>query len=158
MSKQSLLETLTDFYTLCYHEARNVRFLVRDGYANAENYVTLQGLPANRNDAWSILQPVRQKATRALMAIEVREVFEQRFKLGLRDLVILFRNQGWYHSSRGGNKWAEIASTVNLLGVALENGDIDNARSISLQLMKMQHNNGNVIAKLHQLDQTLGKG
>jgi hypothetical protein len=155
MSETDVLETLADFCALCYHEARNVRFLIRKGFANADKYGPLRELSTDRYEAWRALQSIRWKARRDGTAVGVKRLFEQRFRIGLPDLVILFQNQGWRHSSRGGNQWANIASTVSDLGRALEDRDLERADAICLQLAKIRHNNGYALEKLRELDKWL---
>ena len=67
----------------------------------------------------------------------------------------LFGNQGWRHSARGGNQWANIARAVAELGAALDRGDPDNARDLLLRLPEMHHNTGLVGSKLRELDRSL---
>jgi len=55
----NFIPALADLSTLLYHEGRNVRHLVRAGYASAEQYQILVSLPRNRYEAWAALQPVR---------------------------------------------------------------------------------------------------
>jgi len=148
------LEAFADFSSLLYHEARNVRHLV-PRCASREKYQKLLILPRKRKEAWAELQPIRQKARHATTTAQVRQMFEQRFELRLRDLVDLFRNPGWHHSTLGGNRWADIASAVSDLSVALDQGNLDNARNLLLKLMEMRHNTGILGDKLRDLDQSL---
>jgi len=148
------LEAFADFSLLLYHEARNVRHLV-PRYASREKYQKLLILPRKREEAWAKLQPIRQKARHAATAAQVRQMFEQRFELRLRDLEDLFQNPGWHHSALGGNRWADIASTVSDLSVALDEGNLDNARNLLLKLMEMRHNTGILGDKLRELDRSL---
>jgi hypothetical protein len=155
MSESEILETFTDFCSLCYHEARNVRFLIRQGFANADKHGILRELPTDRYEAWRAIQPIRMKAKRDGTVVGVKRLFEERFRIGLPDLVVLFQNQGWRNSSRGGNQWANIASAVSDLGLALESRDWGRVQAINQQLLKIRHNNGNALEKLRELDQWL---
>ena len=152
------LEAFADLSMLLYHEARNVRHLVREGYASAETYQGLLKISGKKYVAWQEVQPIRQRARRAETAARVRQVFEPQFALGLPDLVVLFQNPGWHSaSSRGGNPWENIARAVDDLSAKLDKGDWDNARNLILLLVRMRHNIGVVGDKLQDLDQNLSQ-
>lgn len=155
MSEPELVETFVDFCSLCYHEARNVRFLIKKGFVNPDKFGLLRELPQDRYEAWHALQPIRLRAKRDETVVGTKRLFQERFRIGLSDLVILFQNQGWRHSSRGGNQWANIVSAVSDLDRELENRDLKHASAISLQLANIRHNNGNALEKLRELDQWL---
>jgi len=150
-----MLAALSDLFALLYHEARNVRHLVREKHASEEEYRALISLPTNRNKAWAQLQTVRRDARDAKEVSGIRRVFEVRFGLGLPDLVDLFGNPGWRHSGLGGNQWASIALAVGDLSSELDGGNFDRARELLLQTMEMRHNNGIVRDKLRDLDSPL---
>lgn len=94
MSEPEFVETFVDFCSLCYHEVCNVRFLIKKGFANADKFGLLRELPQDRYEAWRALQPIRRRAKRDETVVVVKRLFEQRFRVGLSDLVILFQNQG----------------------------------------------------------------
>jgi hypothetical protein len=149
-------ESFADFLALLYHEARNVRHLIRAGRASASAYAPLTtGLPTNRYEAWRTIQDARSNARQAGTAVACAEIFEQSFRLSLRDLIILFENDGWKHSARGGNQWATIATAVTELYHALEGGDADRTNRLVSAITEIRHNTGIVRDKLLDLDMSL---
>src|SRR3989442_15115044 len=55
-AKADLMELLADGLALVYHEARNVRFLIRASVIPATGWEKLVALPTNRVDAWKKIQ------------------------------------------------------------------------------------------------------
>lgn len=88
-------------------------------------------------------------------AAQARREFDQRFGLGLQDLMELFDNQGWRDSARGGNQWANIARAVVELDAALDRSEFALARDLLVLLREMRHNTGLVGSKLRELDRSL---
>jgi hypothetical protein len=155
MKRSSLVSELADFCTLCYHEARNVRFLIKEGLVDADKYGLLRELSTNRCKAWAELQSIRQKAGKSEQADQELHLFEERFGLGLQDLVELFENGRWRASAFGGNKWKDITTAVKELSVILEGAD-----RLAQHISEMPHNTTaltgkNVGAKLRELDECI---
>jgi hypothetical protein len=162
MKRSSLVSELADFCTLCYHEARNVRFLIKEGLVDANKYGLLRDLPTNRRKAWAELQPIRQKADKSEKAAQVLHLFEERFGLGLQDLVELFENGGWRASAFGGNKWKDITGAVKELSGILDGPEVDRAHRLVQHISEMPHNTTavagkNVGAKLRELDECIAR-
>ena len=85
-----------DLVTLAFHEARNVRHLVRDSKLEKAPFrMLIDGLPSDREEAWRQLQSLRTKARKCETAKAAEAVFQKRFKLSLDDLVRLSWNPGW---------------------------------------------------------------
>jgi len=148
-----------DFVTLAFHEARNVRHLVRDGKLQKTPFrVLIDGLPADRDEAWRELQRLRAKAGGAPTAAAAEAVFRRRFSLSLEDLVKLSASQHWAGSRRGGNKWAEIDRAVMRLRDAIDAHDHGQVAELFVFLPKMEHNTGNLGDKLKSLDEANRKG
>jgi hypothetical protein len=84
------------YLTLAFHEARNVRHLVSAGLLEKSAFrMLIDGLPANRIEAWRFLQPFRRKASEAPTGAEAESVFRNKFELSLEDLVVLSSNPHW---------------------------------------------------------------
>jgi hypothetical protein len=145
------IEMLADATALAYHEARNVRFLIRDGFLSPEGWVRLRDLPANRLEAWRRLHPVRCRARDEVSSPGVFDVFETEFGRSLGDLRELFSNEGWRHSGAyGGHAWLGIVAAIEALGAA---SDPATAATAVTQLRLAAHNNGHLREKLRGLDQ-----
>ena len=85
-----------DPVTLTFHEARNVRHLVRDGKLEKAQFRMLtDGLPTGRDDAWARTSVPQSEAWEAETAQAAEAVFRRRFKLSLEDLVRLFSSPHW---------------------------------------------------------------
>lgn len=59
------LSILIDYTTLVYHEARNVRHLLRAHHIEPNDWKYLIALPVNRNKAWEALQDTPRAAKQA---------------------------------------------------------------------------------------------
>jgi hypothetical protein len=148
----SPLSAFVDYVTLTYHEARNVRHLIRAGHIALGTYQTLTNLPTNREDAWGALQDTRSAAKKASSANAVEAIFQRTFGPGLEDLVLLFDNPNWRHSARGGNRWAYITRALIDLRDAIDSDNVANASELLATLPYMRHNTGVVMSKLRDLD------
>jgi len=150
--EMNMLVDLTDFVTLVYHEARNVRHLARAGIVNPADWKYLIALPTNRHEAWAALQTVRRSAQAEIGAGGVLRQFHTRFHVALPQLEELFSNPAWRHSSYGGNAWLGITGSVRRLADCLEHGRDEEAADILEIVKRAQHNTGTVAEKLRRLD------
>ena len=158
MAKQSSNPTwvLPDYVSLLYHEARNVRHLIRAGHISAEGWEKIVSLPNNRDEAWKVIQPFRNSAKEMESASECLRVFEQRFEANLSALQEMFEDPNWRHAKMyGGNAWAQIAATVSKLVQAIQSGQSSDQDAALDALRYAEHNTGTVEAKLQKLDASL---
>ena len=151
------LNQYVSYLCLVYHEARNVRHLVKAGHVDSEPYRQLwETLPTNRYKAWAALQPLCRDAIQRL-GLSAHLLFELRFRLSLGQLVELFDNPGWKHSPLGGNQWRDTTRAVAELRDALGHAaigfdDPEHAARLLRDLPEMRHNTGSVRDKLRDLD------
>jgi hypothetical protein len=150
------LARLADYVALVYHEARNVRHLIRAQASEPEQWKYLVALPVNRDKAWQALQGARAQARRTHSTAGVLQVFERRFRVSLPQLVALYGNQAWRNQPYGGNAWKAIAELVQKLVVCLEAGRPSEADGLLKALRIVRHNTGALIEKLARLDGGLG--
>jgi hypothetical protein len=158
MAEQSShpIRALSDYASLLYHEARNVRHLIRAGHISVEGWEKIVSLPNNRDEAWKIIQPFRSSAKRTESASECLRVFEQRFDADLSALQEMFADANWRHAKLyGGNAWAQIAAIVSELVQAIRSGKTFDQDAALNALRYAEHNTGNVEAKLQKLDASL---
>jgi len=153
---QTEADQFVSYVCLLYHEARNVRHLVKQGYLEREPYRRLcDSLATNRYLAWGQLQPIRAEATGKDWTMAYL-TFGQHFNgLLLWDLEALFGNPHWTHSSVGGNRWREIArAVIDLLEAAVSavSPSVEDAARLLKEIPLMHHNNGTVEEKLADLD------
>lgn len=146
---------LIDYVALVYHEARNVRHLIRKRAVEPESWKCLRGLPVNRNKAWKALQDIRSEAQKAGTVRAALLPFKRGFKVTLEQLQGLYDNPAWRDADYGGNAWKAITELVRRLAVALENGQSDEVSGLLAMLSQAQHNNGSLTTKLRQLDEAL---
>ncbi|MGO9272643.1 MAG: hypothetical protein ACLQOO_20815 [Terriglobia bacterium] len=146
---RSEIAEFATYVTLAYHEARNVRHLVRAGYLNeARHRLLITGMPTNREEAWKALEPLRREAANAVSARAAENVFRRRFDLSLEDLVAISENPHWSGTQRGGNRWAQINRALIELRAAIDQKDERRANELLDQLPSMRHNTGLLGAKL----------
>lgn len=150
------LARFADYVALVYHEARNVRHLIRAGAAGSEDWKHLVALPVKRDSAWQALQEVRAQARLAKDVPAILQVFERRFHVSLSSLVTLYGNQAWRSQPYGGNAWERIAELVRRLAERLEAGNIPEADGLFEALRTSKHNTGTFIEKLSRLDRAVG--
>jgi hypothetical protein len=151
------IRELSDYVSLLYHEARNIRHLISDGHVKKEGWEKIVSLPRNRDKAWRIIQPFRISAKQAASASECLHVFEQRFDKDIEALQKMFNAPNWKHAKfYGGNAWAHIAGTVSDLVQAINSGRTPEMDVALDDLRKAEHNTGSVESKLHELDANLG--
>jgi hypothetical protein len=87
-----------------YHEACNVRHLVKKGYPIDPKFLSLRDrLGTNRCQAGKQIRPLRLKACKARAHREIEITFEKQFKLTLDDLVDLYAYPSWEGTPYGGN-------------------------------------------------------
>lgn len=151
------LAWLADYLALVYHEARNVRHLVRDRAVESDQWRYLIALPVNRDGAWRAMQDVRAQARRADSTAGIQQIFERRFRVSLAQLFSLYGSPAWRNQRFGGNAWARIAELVEKLASSLEAGRLSDADELLDALRVARHNTGAVIDKLSRLDQGLGR-
>jgi len=144
-----------DYVTLAYHEARNVRHLVRSGHLEKAPYrLLIDTMPTKRAEAWKKIQSLRREAASATTALEAEHVFRRAFGLSLEGLVALSENSHWSGTQRGGNRWAEIDRALVNLRDAIDTGDRKQTLELLHQLPTMRHNTGYLEEKLHSLDES----
>lgn len=145
--------TFAELVALAYHEARNVRHLVRAGHLDKARYALLiSGMPTNRQEAWKALEPLRRQAATASSAREAETVFQRKFDLWLEDLVVISEDPHWSGTQRGGNRWAEIDRTLIVLRSAIDQQDKKRTTELLEQLPLMSHNTGRLGEKLQLLN------
>lgn len=142
--------TFKDYVALVYHEARNVRHLIRDGHFPAAGWEVITSLPKNRESAWDEVDRLATSLTDD--ASSVIGGFEAHFGKSLDELIEMFENPNWKHAKHyGGNAWARISRRVRKLGDALIAADSDTAPTIERDLEMERHNTGTVRSKLKTL-------
>lgn len=151
-ANEDYFSAFVDYVTLTYHESRNVRHLIKDGHVDPRRYQRLVNLPKNREDAWRELQDFRSAAKKASSARAAEAVFEERLRVGLEDLKVLFENQNWKHSKLGGNRWACIARAVIDLRDAIDCKDVKAVAELVGTIPCMRHNTDGTKSKLRDLD------
>ena len=151
---QEFIGPFADYVTLVYHEARNVRHLVRDGHVEKESYKRIiSSLSENPEIAWQQLQRVRIATKKAKSTKRIEKIFQDRFGKDLEELVVLFRNPEWRHAKlRGGNEWAKVTRAVIEFRDAIETNNVGRASELREYIRGMDHNTGKVEAKLYKLD------
>jgi len=149
------LRIFVDYLALSYHEARNVRHLIRAGHTEPGPYAHILQLSRHREEAWRQLQPLRSMAHLCESAKAAEELFRRRFGLCLEDLANLFANPGWKDSSRGGNQWAYVVRDLIELRQALSVQELDTLSTLLESIPRMPHNNGILSSKLRRLDGAL---
>ncbi|MCA1840046.1 MAG: hypothetical protein ABR507_10360 [Actinomycetota bacterium] len=146
---------LADGLALAYHEARNVRVL--GDFVDLEEWKPLlDRLGTNRLEAWKQIQPTRTSAGKASTAFGALIQFEQVFQKSLIDLADLFANPNWRHASAwGGHAWREVVSILAALAEAIESQCEQTAFLVN-ELIAARHNNGELRAKIVELDSAIG--
>lgn len=146
---------LVDLIALTYHEARNVRYLIKKHEVDAPGYVRLRDLPTNKFKAWAVLSPLRDRARASLEVGSAGSVFEDHFLVTLDDLIVLYKHEAWRDSQTGGNAWDQISRSVKDLGTTMQSGDLDAAEMLADGILQMGHNTGIVGEKLELLEKSL---
>lgn len=150
------MRLFVDVLTLAFHEARNVRHLVKDGkLAKAPFRVLIDGLPTNKYEAWKALQPLRAQAVKAPSAASAEAVFCLRFGLSLEQLAELSSSPHWAGTARGGNQWVKIERAAIALRDAIDNEENSRVADLMVSIPEMRHNTGSVVKKLADLDASI---
>lgn len=150
------LAAFANYLALAYHEARNVRHLVKAGHLDRTSYrLLIDGLSTDRVEAWKQVQPLRRAAAGANSAQEAEGVFQRKFGTSLEQLVILSENVSWSGTQRGGNRWAHINLALLELRNAIDQRHEQRTEELLQQLPTMRHNTGSVGDKLTNLDRCL---
>lgn len=152
------LSSFVDYLCLVYHEARNVRHLIRSSLVEAGRYERLRALPTNRDEAWVSMGALRREAKAHGSAAGAVSVFLRRFGLSPDELLELYRSPHWKSAVIGGNRWAAIADAVVRLGDALDGGQTATALDLLRRIPQMCHNTGQVGEKLRRLLAREGDG
>lgn len=140
------------YVSLLYHEARNVRFLIREGHFQKGEFPVLVSLPTNRDKAWIAMAEVRRDSAAAATIGGAVQYFEDYFRVSLEQLAVLFAHGGWKHSQIGGNAWGRIAEPILELREALDAGDPLRVSRLLGAIPNMSHNTGRVGDKLRSLN------
>lgn len=145
-----------DYVALLYHEARNVRHLVKLGAVSTSDFARLIALPTNKYAAWSEISRMRTKAASGKGEAAIG-IFESAYGVTLGDLAALFARPEWKNNSPGygGNRWTEIAKAVQDLRDVLAQGDSVAAAGLETTIKAMKHNTGIVGDKLSNLNSKL---
>ena len=151
------LGVFVDVLSLAYHEARNVRHLIKAGHISAEGFERLRSLATNRVAAWKQIQSVRQAAMDCESIDGVVALFEGEFQLTIVGLVEIYRNPNWKGAAYGGNRWAEITSAIDLASRLFQAGESGATGELLGRIPLMEHNTGRVGEKLERLDAELGQ-
>lgn len=99
------------YLCLCYHEARNVRHLVKAGYVPPRLFERLRDLPTNKIEAWHAMAPIRAEAAELGTARAASDLFTVRFECSIEQLIELYRNPHW--RSNGGGPAMEPERTIS---------------------------------------------
>jgi hypothetical protein len=143
------ITSFATYVALAFHEARNVRHLVKAGHLDRARYqLLITGMPTNRAEAWKALDPLRRQAANASSAQEAENVFRRKFGLSLEDLAALSENPHWSGSQRGGSRWVLIDRALIELRRAIDEKDEKRTSELLEQLPVMPHNTGFLADKL----------
>lgn len=153
MADRQAISLLADYLTLVYHEARNVRHLIKKGYLSLDPWANLISLPTNRVEAWRSLQTVRREAASAESATAACAVFAARFNVTLEQLVELYMNPAWKNAAAyGGSAWHKPTRLVIAAAEAIDFGDESRALELLRAISASAHNTGLLSSKLQDLD------
>jgi hypothetical protein len=157
ITKTESVKLLADALALVYHEARNARHLVKNGYLLPNGWEQLLSLPTEKFEAWRAVQVVREDAANAITADKAIVQFEKRFGKNLASLSDLYANEHWKHASAfGGHAWRRVTTVIGALGDAIELGNISEIERAVSSLLMARHNNGQIRDKIAELDTTIG--
>ncbi len=145
-----------DYVALMYHEARNVRHLIRDGHFSGNGWEAITFLPTNRTEAWKEISQFIDSLEETEDITVLLERFESHFRKSIDELGSMFANPKWKHAqSYGGNAWARIATKVCTLRDNLISGNVSDVVTLEASLRSESHNTGTVEDKLHSLNSSL---
>lgn len=158
-TQSSALPALADYTALVYHEARNVRHLIKAGCVFGAPWSPLTNLSTNRDMAWQQIQPTRKQARSLAKPSAVLDAFQARFGASLEELLVMYQNANWKHAKAyGGNAWAAITQHVISLADAISRSDHVAIESLLSKLAAASHNTGARADKLRNLDGALPMG
>ena len=150
------LRIFVDGLALIYHEARNVRFLIKDGNLEPDRWEELIKLPKNRGKAWEQLQTLRGIGKESSLASQASARFAAKFGPSVDELITLYQNPHWKDAAGyGGHKWINVTEIVRDLGSALEEGRANDASVFCDDLIASSHNNGLVRDKIRRMDESI---
>ena len=149
----SYLSVFADHVALAYHEARNVRHLVKARKIQPAEWQCLISQPTNRDDAWNAMQPLREQARTRQTRKAIARLFENRFHVSLSQLEEMYAHTAWRGSAYGGNAWRDITHLLIQLAEA-EDTDVE---AFLGKLSVARHNTGTLSDKLKKLDTALAK-
>ena len=148
-------DTLCDGLALIYHEARNVRHLIRKGFIDGDRWRYLVSLPTNRDDAWRKFTPLRRQALASQSVDGALDLFENRFHVSLSQLQVMFSNQNWRHARLyGGNAWARIVGLAASLAEGMKGAEAP-VDEIAREIQSARHNTGTLSEKLARLERAV---
>lgn len=151
------LQRIVEIICLVYHEARNIRFPIKDGkLQRLAAYSALLNLASNTSKAWTQMEKHRGKAVLTGSAKGAADEFGRAFGLSLDELHELYRGDFWRHSSLGGNRWAAISERVRELLEIADKAAGAPVTAMIEEILSMRHNNGKVGDKLQQLSTLVG--
>jgi hypothetical protein len=154
--KFAAMNSLADYLALVYHEARNVRHLIRAQAIESEPWKYLIALPVKREEAWQMLRDVRTQVRQAEDAVGALQVFERRFRVSLAQLVALYGNKGWRNAPYGGKRvGGDCEARRHPRGLLADRPRPEVERSLQ-ELRMSRHNTGLVVDKLSNLDRASG--
>jgi len=152
------LDEFVSYLCLAYHEARNVRVLIKEGHLEARPYEALRRLPKNREEAWAAMQNLRMQASQSGSAAEASSLFALRFEFTLEELVGLYEDPHWECAALfGGNRWSGITQSVMQLRDALDRNEATHAADLLRRIPTLMHGTGSIGDKLRRLDGTLSR-
>jgi hypothetical protein len=150
------LRIFVDGLALVYHEARNVRHLIKKGYLEPDGWEEIIKLPGNRREAWKQLQTLRGIGKESSLASQASARFAAKFGRSVDELITLYQNPNWRHAAGyGGHKWIDVTEIVRDLGSALEEGRANDASVFCNDLIASSHNNGLVRDKIRRMDESI---
>jgi hypothetical protein len=144
---------------LTYHEARNVRHLLRNHLIGSNKvWNGLVQLPRNRYDAWRQIQPLLETAMTASTQDQAADIFIAKFGVTLEELKKMFANDNWLHARMyGGNRWARIADLTIALENSLRCADQESSLAIGSELLSASHNTGSLRQKFLELNEATAR-
>jgi hypothetical protein len=153
---QDEIAAYVSYICLVYHEARNVRHLIRGRHLDPGPYRRLcESLATNRYQAWAQLQPLRMRAVQEGWG-GAHLLFWAHFALSLEELEELYGDAHWKHASLGGNRWREVThAVIELRDSQPPWGDSVEKARLLREIPLMHHNTGEVGNKLADLDSHL---
>ena len=146
-----------DGLTLVYHEARNVRFLIKEGYIERDGWERLTSLPRNRIEAWRDLQQMRRAGRSCSKASSAAELFAAHFSQSIIVVQRMYENSNWKDAAAvGGHAWRKVANSVSSLGHSLEDEADGEIPQKCYAILEGRHNTGFLRDKILGLDLGIG--